>query len=618
LQEGDQPYFVNQVLTFPRADNDLARDGVFAGHWERIVEMFFRKYTLIQEKDKPDSDQVKLAALRKSLRGVIDFVVKNPEVLAYQYLLSRLIIDFGHVLAIAWPQESCPERHLVVKILDHAARRVFRLNAYLAQPVLGQEYVQKRFQNSFQASFLATDRQTFRPITWQYKAVPKPVYMPDVSRASKNPALVWQDTLQRLVHNRTQPSALRKQWEETVGVKSHPGHPPDFLTDSIYLLLNSLQTALLEVPDAILPILTDDTVVSRLLVCAVWADPISMVAPQAFRILRQIFYPLWYNDEPDQNFLRTQRIDASPTVDVQQDRTTFARLIGQFAEEFVFSSLPFPQMVAAISIFWDHPYPSLPNDGPPVAEKVWTVTSVDGAAKPLTFRGQTPLEFYNHYLLHEPSWSDALNYQMLRILEMKEDEINVFRLAPIPENNARQVIEARKRIDSLDEFFVRFTRSKFKTRLPIALEEAHSNAEGRQEKMDQQSEVDMSFAVHLLGVDPTDEQLASGGCPPVAPLNGYVYRFLRFLQSSRMFQYGDDDTSPLEDYGIGSLMSKVGDWPQILGKLAHLVEGFRVDFDDGVDSQVKVQLVNTPRRSTSPPIDEVPVTSLPEAGPPAP
>jgi hypothetical protein len=71
---------------------------------------------------------------------------------------------------------------------------------------------------------------------------------------------------------------------------------------------------------------------------------------------------------------------------------------------------------------------------------------------------------------------------MLRILERKEDEINVFRLAPMPENDPRQVMEDRQRIDSLDEFFLRFTRSKFKTRLPIALEEAHSNAEGRQEK----------------------------------------------------------------------------------------------------------------------------------------
>jgi hypothetical protein len=146
------------------------------------------------------------------------------------------------------------------------------------------------------------------------------------------------------------------------------------------------------------------------------------------------------------------------------------------------------------------------------------------------------LELFNHYLLEEPAWSDALNFRIMQILVSEDRRITAIRQAERPsgmdEQRFREVIRAE------DALFLRFLMAKFRTRQPqpplIPL--PGTEQPGRSTEKDQVVEEDMSFASHLMGAVPKDQNLVTYAHKSHMPLNGYVYKFIRFWGKSLMFQ----------------------------------------------------------------------------------
>jgi hypothetical protein len=250
--------------------------------------------------------------------------------------------------------------------------------------------------------------------------------------------------------------------------------------DLPYLLPNAIQSARAD-SSGIQNLLADKEVVELLLVCGVFCDPVSMVSSQAFRLVQLAGAD--FRDESD-----------------------------KFADAFTFCDPPVPQMIAAVPVFWRHRYPG----------ETRTITVGD---REVDMSGWTPLERFNHCLLDEPAWSDALNFQIMKILVDEEGRINALR---------------KKNTDVFDgdAMFLRFLSRKFQARRPLPPHVAY----GMEAKADNVvNDADMSFASHLLGALPSDQVLIEHCQKSHVPLNGHLYMFIRFWQKSSMFRTEGDD-----------------------------------------------------------------------------
>jgi hypothetical protein len=452
-------FFTDEVLGFP--DTSLARDPIFAGHWERLVE------TLIHH-----SGIDVLESHASALSKVLKFVVANTDILAYQLLVSRLLVDFQNVLAVIWPTD--PETHFILDILNEACRRVFLVRNRIRRDDTFRNIIRHRLTATRLAGFSCggwSERRPFaRPMTWEHLIAPEPIYRP----RSESPPDV--DELLRRLYPEP-PTRLEQLWSakfaDTVEIDADSIDVP-------YLLLNAIQVAYLE-SEAIVDFLKNKDAVERLLVCAVFCDPVSMVSTQAFRLVR------------------------IPAAEFKDE-------VDMFAEAFTFCNPPVPQMIAAVPVFWQHRYPGKPQ--------VLRVSSRD-----VDMSGWTPLEMFNHYLLDDPAWSDALNFQIMKILVSEENRVKVLR-----QGNAD--------VFNDDTMFLRFLSYKFRARRPLPLHVAY----GMECKEDDVVEdADMSFASHLLEALPDDQVLVEHRQKSHIPLNGYLYEFIRFWQTSSMFRTGGDD-----------------------------------------------------------------------------
>jgi hypothetical protein len=250
--------------------------------------------------------------------------------------------------------------------------------------------------------------------------------------------------------------------------------------DLPYLLLHAIHTACRE-SQAMSRCLANKAVVERLLVCGVFCDPVSMVSSQAFRLV------------------------AVAGID-------FTDELESFADAFTFCNPPVPQVIAAVPIFWRHRYPGRPE-------------TLKVGRREVDMGGSTPLEMFNHYLLQDPAWSDALNFQIMRILVAEEKRIQTLR-----QNGADLFGE--------DAMFLRFLSHKFQARRPLP---PHVTYGMGPKEDDVVKDADMSFASHLLEALPDDPVLVERSQKSRAPLNGYLYKFIRFWQKSSMFRTGGDD-----------------------------------------------------------------------------
>jgi hypothetical protein len=127
-----------------------------------------------------------------------------------------------------------------------------------------------------------------------------------------------------------------------------------------------------------------------LLICGVFADPDSLVASQAFWLLKAALY-----DEADGP-------PAEPGPEVKE-------LIAKYADRFEFRAEVTTQMIAAIPLFYDHGYASI--------------------KKALGSRGKvgTPIALYRDLLLGDPPLNDALSRAVMEGVRRNEKRANELR-----------------------------------------------------------------------------------------------------------------------------------------------------------------------------------------------
>jgi hypothetical protein len=286
-------FFMDEILRFPRLG--LAENATFAGHWQRLIEMFLRR-----------CPRKKLTERSEDLKHLFNFIITHADILAYQYLISRLITDFQDALAIVWPVDAVS--NFIIEVLDEACRQVFFVRSRIRESEegrkdMGSRLVWSKLAGSSGRGGWLEWRSFGRPMTWEHKIVPVPLYLmkPSVllDRQVPQPAgQIEHDTVMHLVQQLYNRPSTQFEVDWTMRVFRGPvqerAPPPDSkLGDAInrsYLLLNAIQTAYLEAQN-ILEFLQKEEIVGRLLVCGVFCDPVSMVSSQAFRLVRLILSP---------------------------------------------------------------------------------------------------------------------------------------------------------------------------------------------------------------------------------------------------------------------------------------------------------------------------------------
>jgi hypothetical protein len=119
-------FFMDKILKF--TDSALAEDPFFAGHWQQIIKMFFHRCitaVLVEHKEE--------------VRKMLIFVVTHADILVYQYLVSRLIVDFRTVLAIVWKQD--PVLNFIIMVLDEACQHLLILRTRLKKSPAERAYL---------------------------------------------------------------------------------------------------------------------------------------------------------------------------------------------------------------------------------------------------------------------------------------------------------------------------------------------------------------------------------------------------------------------------------------------------------------------------------------------
>jgi hypothetical protein len=554
-------FFINEILKFQ--DSELALDPTFAGHWQRVISMFFRR-----------CDLSGLTRYKGRLRKILFFIIAHADILAYQYLINIMIVDFQAVLGIVLSSNRVlpglkvdPVVKFIILVLNEACRQVFWVRNEIRVNEEGQrDMVERLLKVNIAGSFGSGGwfelRSFGRPMTWEHKIVPQPVYQmsqtvltdPDLQHPPDKRGTVT-NIVQELYRN--PPTKFEMQWMKTVFTpmpRDNAPKPGSKITDAInraYLLLNAIQAAYIEAQN-MLDFLQNKEVLERLLVCGVFCDPVSMVSSQAFRLIRLILYPDLFNstDAQCQSLFTTfdaPELNASQDGRLPEKRIDFSDTVNQFASEFFFSDPPLPQMIAAISAFWNYRYPVLPNIGLKVEPEVLKPVQLkmkDGGCSEVDMTGRTPLELFNHCLLEEPAWSDALNFRIMQILLSEEAGLAELLQADRPSNMTEE--QFHKMILKKHEMFFRFLAAKFKTREPQPPQIPRLEPQRPRrpaEKKDEFVWTDMSFVSHLMGAVPQDQDFVNSSQRFHVPLNGYVYTFIRFWQKHLMFLIDNDPTA---------------------------------------------------------------------------
>jgi hypothetical protein len=490
-------YVSRRILDFPTTK--FSTDPVFAGHWQRIIENFFHcGWDLTGRGD--------------DIKRMIDFCISHIEILPYQQLLTHFPIDFPQFLDEV-PSYSASGADttigLMCDILGGAARHVFAVNL-----------CDKQIQSAWRSTLLMNARAFYDGYVDDVKAhyANDPANFFQVVRP-----LVWKGKkpMRECLHERLpEPKPRRvnahrhkERWASVGFNRQLSREPAELVKLRCYHSLIAIRSIIAENPDMAGLLQASDEGIERILMCGVYADPGSMIAPAAFQLLEFLVYGFEeYAIPPATN----------PRI---------SSIIEKYAGDFTFSENITAQIAAAFPIFWRHRYPDLAIGGNPISyPKVvceYDQREQDAGAGPAgTWEytrppGLTPLELYGVHLLDEPPLVGALTRSIMKVLRAYDQECEVVRAsAPGSGCSWEEYRSYQKAVYEKDIVFLDFLRTRF----PFG-----SNREA-----------DMTVAGELCPLSGLDKTVSAEKFWHIrVPLNGAIVEFLAFVRDSHFFTFGD-------------------------------------------------------------------------------
>jgi hypothetical protein len=367
----DPTHYVTQSLQ-DFLSSESRHDRRFAGHFARITERMLRC---------PDCwPGETFDTFRRALSV---FLIDHVNILAYQQLIVQVGLSAEEGSELFTPQS------FLVSIVKAAARWIVA-----SRPVesIGSELMEAACRRAAQPS---NKHQAWSFASGGKEKLPIPEWDRNNDRAVLPPI----------------PASDLEFIADDIGTLPEMASDGEEARERAYLLLSSIRYMYTESLS-----LTGDLqavdVMRGLLICGVYADPNSLVASQAFGLLKIALY-----DEP-------------PNRDTPFPSEPIEQLIKEYAAAFEFTTNLTAQMIAAFPIFYGHAYTKI-KDGFGKHGKVGT-----------------PLSLYRVFLLDDPPLNDKLSWGIFKALERSNDEAKKIRelllALPDPEKGWNQTKEYRK------------------------------------------------------------------------------------------------------------------------------------------------------------------------------
>jgi hypothetical protein len=495
----NREYVFRQLLEFP--GTLFAKDRVFAGHYERILEAFIRQST----DWIPDLDAF--------LKNVIEFAVSHVDILAYQQFLSHLPLDFGGVLSdvTEWDLGSdspaaddqgdwVPFVGFFRLVLMGAVQECAAIRDILEQhPSLD----------------IAPPRSTTELCTYARTRKRGLMAMPLHLLHPTDPPTPW---CRDDIEFKTRLSARRSRFGlpvATVCDLDSDGAESALKLHKTraYLLISSVQSVVIESPEFIGDIRRSQQLFELLLFCGLYADSHSMVAPAAFRLLELLIY-------------------GDATLEVAPVGTEFASLVQGYAPDMKFTTALTAKMVAAFPIFWNEPIL-----GSPAAERdrleVDLIPREQDTRRPVpTWVGvppehPTPLALYGRFLVEDPPLRQTLCVKILKVLRSYHDKRATI-CDTIPEPNGdsstdEEYYEYQRKVLDFDWPYFIFLTEKF----PYAWDRNLHDLSLVYEVFPQRS-------IRELGEEDDEKGKAR------VIVNGALVEFAEFMTNASFFQFVQD------------------------------------------------------------------------------
>jgi hypothetical protein len=362
---------IDKVMTFAKPENRYCRDPVFPG--------ISRVSSRISLGWKPDDELF--------FRDLIDFCIRNVDILSYHQILCHFPIHFGHLLGRvpAYSDAGDMVGAFMLDLMAGTARHVCVVRSEMTPSEGGiWQNAQKNYQvyrERIFAQYTLNENVAVplrRPLTWERKEVP------ECSYADQSPP-----------QSPEQPPMkhLRAAWE-VVGF-SESGEESSVPRAKLraYNLLTAVRSIIIENPDFATLLQDDPQALELLVICGVYADPVSMVAPTAFRMLEYLIYG-------------HQLMGIEPS-----DNGEVWEIVEKYADDLQFGEDPTSQMVAAVPILWRHKYDVTERGRYPVVKVPYE--NANGPSQEFWVYERryryTPMELYRRLLLDEPPGLSALN-----------------------------------------------------------------------------------------------------------------------------------------------------------------------------------------------------------------
>jgi hypothetical protein len=494
-------------------DSKYATDPGFAGNFQRIFEQLLRWGI------EAFTDPTYVAT-------VVDFAIDHIHIAAYHDLLVHLATDFASLLRVPGSAGD-PVGDFVLKILRAAACHVFVLESERANhPATYRHFldVVKRIEVGFGP-----------PVRRDQSPYPEIEFTRVNGRSL--PALAADDGYQQRLRAR----------KEEVGFNLKESYEDAQLR--AYVLLSTIASMGKGNPAVYDPARRPEylgRVLRLLLMCGIYADPDSLVAPTAFRIAGMLVY----GDDPFQHVfefgyqgfgrpspsspgaslggMESGSSDGGghwlePVPGPRLDRffgDEVTAVVADFAQDFAFGLPLTGQMRAALGLFWNHRYADL-FDGMPVYRPIVDVDDHTWTRGP----GLTPLELCCRLLLQEnPPGDDGIARGVLGVLFML-DEWHFELQKRVTDEDALLELSTPKA-----HIFVEVLRTKFKWRIGSTA-----------------SITDMKTLIdHFPLIWHSPYFIEKGNGRHRVPLNGAIVVLARFITETDLFVFPESQ-SPLWD-----------------------------------------------------------------------
>jgi hypothetical protein len=417
----------------------------YAGHFQRIVESFFR-----QDEDWiPESRQSEFYF--HLFRNLLDYV----DTLAYQQLLFIFVLDLPFILVKHYRKptpEDAIEAHILT-ILKKAFEYTIVIEAY-SRPMDGNQKLCQRIR-PVRAPPIASQERMMKSQACAFTIREVPMLSPPMTdgRIERNPYGSNNPGYRKRLEDRIERFGLQNQLRTSGRSTVSPEELFDRATSCAYFLLSTIDTMLTEKPELLvilqrLPATSqgsekalEPSILEYLLAIGVYSDKDSPVAPLAFRLARLIahgYKGLQYK-------FRTGAFEDSeeplPESTPRFGDPVYNQLVAAYAQDFQFGYPLTSQMIAGFEIFWNQRYmelqPSVVAGDPEFDPVRYPVIELDILGRDHQTvmrtwkwkrpRGNTPLEIYTHFLFYDPAPSDFFSQAILRVIDLYHDYTKQFR-----------------------------------------------------------------------------------------------------------------------------------------------------------------------------------------------